>query len=147
MSEKIPYYASIDWSTFKKWQSVKIPMEDVGGYNGISLMVKYAARAGVDLEWLEYADHVKFIVAGKIAYSGSVDAIEKLAWELLDHIEASYPDSISSSGLRNHYSSCSYSKFKKALDFLIDDGKIKKLIVKGPKGRPSYEYIKIMDEK
>lgn len=141
-----PVYVTIDWSQKKQWDCVTISRNEIGtGTNGIVLVVEYAKRKGVVLEWLEFDDFVKFYVSSSViesyAWTYSVEKMQVLKNEVLEDIKACFPDGCASTVIRKHRSNIAYNIIKNALDLLITDGLIKKRVITGGRGRPAFEYV------
>ena len=140
--QEAPIYLTIDWSTFKKWETITLSYKAIGGDNGIDLIVKYAKKNyGVIVEWLEYDDDIKFIVHDRITNKGfNPSAVENLYNLIKECDENNNYDGAPNSYLRKHCD-LSYINFRHAIDFLKAEGRIRSGVEKAGRGRPNIMYF------
>lgn len=144
---EIPIFASIDWTKKEQWEFLDIKTGDMGGANGRRLIMEYAEKQGVILEYLEYEKFTRFYVLKpkkqpKIKQREYGSDIIFLSDAVLKTIEEAKPYSVSNQALRREHDNIAYAKYKKIMDYLVDKGKVEVELDRGEgqKGRPSKSY-------
>lgn len=129
-----PIYALIDWSSAKKWSSLSLDWETVGGVPGVDLVKKYANKNyGVIVEHLEFKDGVKFFVAENNIGIG-IDTDVLLAIEKSGMVQVSLKWLIENCNF-------SYPKISKQIRHYVSAGRIIEIEKKiNGKGRPRKYY-------
>lgn len=136
---KKPLYASINWGAKSKWDSITINREDIGiGQNGINLVVEYAKKQGVKVEWMEYETYVKFTVVKKSSFIGQAENAPQYAEDIIREI-TEFGEETPNKYLREAIE-IPYRLYKAIIDEMISHDKIVRIERVEGRGRPKVYY-------